>query len=43
LTDATLRHRAATMTLKLVSGPGGEALANTPSRFLRPAATSSAK
>jgi len=29
LTDATLRHRAATMTLKLVETPGGEALADT--------------
>jgi hypothetical protein len=29
LTDATLRHRAATMTLKLVEAPGGEALADT--------------
>lgn len=27
--EATLRHRAATMTLKLVKTPGGEALANT--------------
>jgi len=32
LTDATLRHRAATMTLKLVNSAGGEALANTLSR-----------
>jgi hypothetical protein len=29
LTDATLRHRAATMTLKLVETVGGEALADT--------------
>jgi hypothetical protein len=29
LTDATLRHRAATMTLKLVETEGGEALADT--------------
>ncbi|SDR62454.1 hypothetical protein SAMN05444161_0461 [Rhizobiales bacterium GAS191] len=29
LTDATLRHRAATMTLKLVETAGGEALADT--------------
>ncbi len=29
LTDATLRHRAATVTLKLVETPGGEALADT--------------
>ena len=36
LTDATLRHRAAVMTLKLVSGPGGEALANTAFTILTP-------
>jgi hypothetical protein len=36
ITDATLRHRAATMTLKLVSGPGGEALANTAFTILTP-------
>ncbi|WP_051335400.1 hypothetical protein [Methylocapsa acidiphila] len=36
LTDATLRHRAAIMTLKLVSGPGGEALANTAFTILTP-------
>ncbi len=36
VTDATLRHRAATMTLKLVSGPGGEALANTAFTILTP-------
>lgn len=29
LTDATLRHKAAEATLKLVAEPGGEALANT--------------
>lgn len=36
LTEATLRHRAATMTLKLVNGPGGEALANTNFSVLTP-------
>lgn len=36
LTEATLRHRAATMTLKLVNGPGGEALANTTFTVLTP-------
>jgi hypothetical protein len=36
LTDATLRHRAALMTLKLVGGPGGEALANTAFTILTP-------
>ena len=36
LTDATLRHRAAVMTLKLVNGPGGEALANTSFTILTP-------
>lgn len=36
LTDATLRHRAAVMTLKLVSSPGGEALANTAFTILTP-------
>ena len=36
LTDAALRHRAATMTLKLVSGPSGEALANTSFTILTP-------
>lgn len=35
-TEATLRHRAATMTLKLVNGPGGEALANTTFSVLTP-------
>jgi hypothetical protein len=29
LIDATVRHRAAVLTLKLVNAPGGEALANT--------------
>jgi hypothetical protein len=36
LTDATLRHRAAKMTLKLVNSPGGEALANTSFTILTP-------
>lgn len=36
LTDATLRHRAAIMTLKLVNSPGGEALANTSFTILTP-------
>jgi hypothetical protein len=36
LTDATLRHRAATMVLKLVNSPGGEALANTAFTILTP-------
>jgi hypothetical protein len=36
LTDASLRHRAAVMTLKLVSNPGGEALANTAFTILTP-------
>ena len=36
LTDATLRHRAATMTMKLVSQRGGEALANTSFSVLTP-------
>ena len=36
LTDATLRHRAATATLKLVGNPGGEALANTAFTILTP-------
>lgn len=35
-TDATLKHRAATMTLKLVNQPGGEALANTAFSVLTP-------
>jgi hypothetical protein len=36
LIEATLRHRAATMTLKLVKTPGGEALANTSFSVLTP-------
>ncbi|NUJ78777.1 hypothetical protein HUN39_01765 [Methylocystis sp. FS] len=36
LIEATLRHRAATMTLKLVKQPGGEALANTSFSVLTP-------
>jgi hypothetical protein len=36
LTDATLRHRAATVTLKLVNNLGGEALANTAFTILTP-------
>ena len=36
LTDATLRHRAAVITLKLVSAPGGVALANTTFTILTP-------
>ena len=36
ITDATLKHRAATMTLKLVNAPGGEALANTNFSVLTP-------
>jgi hypothetical protein len=36
LTEATLRHRAALMTLKLVSAPGGEAQANTSFSVLTP-------
>ncbi len=36
LTDATLRHRSAVMTLKLVNEPGGEALANTSFTILTP-------
>lgn len=36
LTDATLRHRSAVMTLKLVNDPGGEALANTAFTVLTP-------
>jgi len=36
LTDASLRHRAAVMTLKLVGGPGGEAMANTAFTILTP-------
>ena len=34
--EATLRHRAATITLKLVKAPGGEALANTSFSILTP-------
>lgn len=36
LTDATLRHRAATMTLKLVNSTGGDALPNTAFTILTP-------
>ena len=36
LIEATLRHRAATMTLKLVNSAGGEALANTSFSVLTP-------
>ena len=36
LTDATLRHRSAVMTLKLVGTLGGEALANTAFTILTP-------
>ncbi len=36
LTDATLRHRSAVMTLKLVTDSGGEALANTAFTILTP-------
>jgi hypothetical protein len=36
LTDVTLRHRAATMTLKLVNSSGGEALANSSFTILTP-------
>ncbi len=36
LTEATLRHRAAQMTLKLVNAPGGEAIANTSFTVLTP-------
>ena len=36
LTDATLRHRAAVMTLKLVNSPGGEALADSAFTILTP-------
>lgn len=36
LTSGALRHRAATMTLKLVNAPGGEALANTTFSVLTP-------
>ena len=36
ITEATLRHRAAVMTIKLVNNPGGEALANTSFSDLTP-------
>lgn len=36
LIEATLKHRAATLTLKLVNIPGGEALANTTFNILTP-------
>lgn len=36
ITDVTLRHRAATLTLKLVNKAGGEALANTSFTVLTP-------
>ncbi|MGL5136903.1 MAG: hypothetical protein ACRC7G_03960, partial [Beijerinckiaceae bacterium] len=36
ITDAEMRHRAATVTLKLVSNPGGEARANTAWSVLTP-------
>ncbi len=36
ITDATLNHRAATMTLKLVSAPGAEAFAGTAFSVLTP-------
>ena len=36
LIEATLRHRAATITLKLSNAPGGEALANTSFSVLTP-------
>ncbi|MCC3246585.1 hypothetical protein LG047_14885 [Methylocystis sp. WRRC1] len=36
LIEATLKHHAATMTLKLVKAPGGEALANTTFSVLTP-------
>ena len=36
LTESTLRHRAALLTLKLVNAPGGEALANTSFSVLTP-------
>ena len=36
LTDVTLRHHAAVLTLKLVNTPGGEALANTSFSVLTP-------
>lgn len=36
LTDATLHHRAAVITLKLVGAPGGDAIANTTFTILTP-------
>ncbi|MBV1702051.1 MAG: hypothetical protein KGQ46_09555 [Hyphomicrobiales bacterium] len=36
ITEATLRHRFATVTMKLVNKPGGEALANTSFAILTP-------
>jgi hypothetical protein len=36
VTEATMRHKAATVTLKLVNAPGGEALANTTFSVLTP-------
>ena len=36
LTDATLHHRAAAITLKLVDAPGGDAIANTSFTILTP-------
>jgi len=36
LVDLTLRHRAATVTIKLVNAPGGEALANSSFTVLTP-------
>jgi hypothetical protein len=36
ITDATIPHRAATVTLKLVTAPGGEALAGTAFSVLTP-------
>ncbi|MET0605804.1 MAG: hypothetical protein ABWZ80_05065 [Beijerinckiaceae bacterium] len=36
ITEATMNHRAATVTLKLVSNPGGEALAGTAFSVLTP-------
>ena len=36
LVDVTLRHRCATLTLKLVNKPGGEALANSTFTVLTP-------
>ena len=36
LIQATVKHNAATLTLKLVNGPGGEAMANTSFTILTP-------